>query len=102
MAIGAASSARRPDLARVFDGALFRLNAPESMLSDYTLLDISHFKPTLKVQLDGHDQTPVITGKSPSNRHEIFYFGESALSAIRIDDFKYRFNDQPGGWLGTR
>ncbi|MFJ2709736.1 arylsulfatase [Pseudomonas sp. NPDC087346] len=57
---------------------------------------------TYKVHLDGYDQTPMITGKGPSNRHEIFYFGESALGAIRIDDFKYRFIDQPGGWLGAK
>ncbi len=55
-----------------------------------------------KVYLDGYDQTNLITGKGPSNRHEIFYFGESSLGAIRIDDFKYRFIDQPGGWLGEK
>src|ERR1043165_2174353 len=55
-----------------------------------------------KVSLDGYDQTNMITGKGPSNRHEIFYFGESSLGAIRIDDFKYRFIDQPGGWLGEK
>src|SRR3981189_270027 len=44
----------------------------------------------------------VITGKGPSNRHEIFYFGESELGAVRIDDYKYRFIDQPGGWLGDK
>jgi arylsulfatase len=42
----------------------------------------------------------LITGKGPSNRHEIFYFTEGTLSAVRLDDFKYRFTDQPGGWLG--
>jgi arylsulfatase len=57
---------------------------------------------TYKVHLDGYDQTPMITGKGPSSRHEIFYFGESSLGAIRIDDFKYRFIDQPGGWLGAK
>jgi arylsulfatase len=57
---------------------------------------------TYKVHLDGYDQTNLITGKGPSNRHEIFYFGESALGAVRIDDFKYRFIDQPGGWLGEK
>ena len=56
---------------------------------------------TYKVHLDGYDQTDMITGKGPSNRHEIFYFGESTLGAVRIDDFKYRFIDQPGGWLGA-
>lgn len=55
---------------------------------------------TYKVHLDGFDQTDVITGKGPSKRHEIFYFTESTLSAVRVDDFKYRFTDQPNGWLG--
>jgi arylsulfatase len=53
-----------------------------------------------KVHLDGYDQTDLITGKGPSERHEIFYFTESTLSAVRLDDFKYRFTDQPNGWLG--
>ena len=55
-----------------------------------------------KVHLDGYNQIDLITGKGPSNRHEIFYFGESELGAVRIDDFKYRFIDQPGGWLGEK
>jgi arylsulfatase len=54
-----------------------------------------------KVHLDGYDQTDMLTGKGPSKRHEIFYFTESTLSAVRIDDFKYRFTDQPNGWLGA-
>ena len=45
-------------------------------------------------------RSDLITGKGPSKRHEIFYFTEGTLSAVRIDDFKYRFTDQPGGWLG--
>jgi arylsulfatase A-like enzyme len=53
-----------------------------------------------KVHLDGYDQTALITGKGPSARHEVLYFTEGTLSAVRIDDFKYRFTDQPGGWLG--
>jgi arylsulfatase len=57
---------------------------------------------TYKVYLDGYDQTNMITGKGPSNRHEIWYFGESELGAVRIDDYKYRFIDQPGGWLGDK
>ena len=57
---------------------------------------------TYKVYLDGYDQMDLITGKGPSNRHEIFYFGESTLGAVRIDDYKYRFIDQPGGWLGDK
>jgi arylsulfatase len=54
-----------------------------------------------KVHLDGYDQTDLITGKGPSKRHEIFYFTESTLGAVRIDDYKYRFTDQPNGWLGA-
>jgi arylsulfatase len=56
---------------------------------------------TYKVHLDGYDQTDLITGKGPSKRHEIFYLTESTLSAVRLDDFKYRFTDQPNGWLGA-
>ena len=55
---------------------------------------------TYKVHLDGYNQLDMITGKGPSKRHEIFYFAESTLGAVRIDDFKYRFIDQPNGWLG--
>jgi arylsulfatase A-like enzyme len=56
---------------------------------------------TYKVHLDGYDQTNLITGKGPSNRHEILYFTESKLGALRIDDYKYQFIDQPGGWMGN-
>jgi arylsulfatase A-like enzyme len=55
---------------------------------------------TFKVHLDGYDQLNLITDKGPSNRHEILYFAEGTLGAVRIDDYKYRFIDQPGGWLG--
>ena len=54
------------------------------------------------MHLDGYNQMDMITGKGPSNRHEIWYFGESELGAVRIDDYKYRFIDQPGGWLGDK
>jgi len=53
-----------------------------------------------KVHLDGHNQLDLLTGKGPSRRHEVFYFAEGTLGAVRIDDFKYRFIDQPSGWLG--
>lgn len=55
---------------------------------------------TYKVHLDGYDQTPMITGRGPSNRNEIFYFTQTQLAAVRIGDYKYRFLDQPNGWLG--
>ena len=53
-----------------------------------------------KVHLDGYDQTALLTGKGPSTRHEVLYFAEGTLGAVRIDDYKYRFIDQPDGWLG--
>ncbi len=57
---------------------------------------------TYKVHLDGYDQTDMITGKGPSHREEVWYFGESELGAVRIGDYKYRFIDQPQGWLGEK
>ncbi|MEP9390297.1 arylsulfatase [Mesorhizobium sp. KR9-304] len=57
---------------------------------------------TYKNHLDGYNQMDMITGKGPSARHEIFYFGESSLGAVRIDDFKYRFLEQPDGWIGGK
>jgi arylsulfatase len=54
-----------------------------------------------KVHLDGYNQMDLITGKGPSKRHEIFYLTEGTLSAVRIDDYKYRFTDQPNGWFGA-
>ncbi len=56
---------------------------------------------TFKVHLDGYDQTDLLMGKGPSKRHEVFYFTEGTLSAVRLDDYKYRFTDQPNGWLGA-
>ena len=56
---------------------------------------------TYKVHLDGYNQMDLITGKGPSARNEVFYFTESTLSAVRVKDFKYRFTDQPTGWLGS-
>src|SRR5208283_1491623 len=57
---------------------------------------------TFKNHLDSYNQMDLITGKGPSARHEVFYFTESNLAAVRIDDFKYQFIMQPGGWLGTK
>jgi arylsulfatase A-like enzyme len=57
---------------------------------------------TYKNHLDGYNQLALITGKGPSERHEIFYLGESTVGAVRIDDYKFRFIDQPAGWLGEK
>jgi len=44
----------------------------------------------------------LLTGKGPSARHELFYFGGPHLGAIRIDDFKFTFFQQPQGWPGPK
>ena len=46
---------------------------------------------TYKNHLDGYNQMDLLTGKGPSARHELFYFGGPKLGALRIDDFKFQF-----------
>ena len=72
-------------------------NITQELLKGKTIGD-----QTYKNHLDGYDQTAAITGKGPSARHEIFYLGESTVGAVRIDDYKFRFIDQPQGWLGEK
>jgi arylsulfatase len=55
-----------------------------------------------KNHLDGYDQTDLLTGKGPSKRHELFYFGGPLLGALRLDDFKFQFYQQPQGWPGPK
>jgi arylsulfatase len=55
---------------------------------------------TYTTHLDGYNQLDLITGNGSSKRKEVFYFAEKTLGAIRLGDYKYRFIDQPGGWLG--
>jgi arylsulfatase len=57
---------------------------------------------TYKNHLDGYDQMDVLLGKGPSQRHELFYFGGPTLGALRIDDFKFQFVQQPYGWPGEK
>ena len=55
---------------------------------------------TFKVHLDGYDQTDLITGTGPSKRHEVWYFAQTRLGAMRYDNYKYQFITQPEGWIG--
>ena len=71
-------------------------------ITDELLKGVDLGDRTYKNHLDGYDQMAAITGKGPSTRHEIFYLGESTVGAVRIDDYKYRFIDQPQGWLGAK
>ncbi len=57
---------------------------------------------TYKNHLDGYNQMALLEGKGPSVRHELFYFGGPHLGAIRIDDFKFQFFQQPYGWPGEK
>ena len=72
-------------------------NITEELLKGKTIGD-----RTYKNHLDGYNQMDAITGKGPSARHEIFYLGESTVGAVRVDDYKFRFIDQPAGWLGEK
>jgi arylsulfatase A-like enzyme len=76
--------------------------AGNSNITDQLLKGVKFGDRTYKNHLDGYDQTAMLTGKGPSNRHEIFYLGESTIGAVRVDDYKYRFIDQPQGWLGVK
>jgi arylsulfatase len=57
---------------------------------------------TYKNHLDGYNQMDLLLGKGPSARHELLYFGGPHLGAIRIDDFKFQFYQQPFGWPGEK
>ncbi|MGA7462868.1 MAG: arylsulfatase [Candidatus Korobacteraceae bacterium] len=72
-------------------------NINEELLKGKTIGD-----RTYKNHLDGYNQMAAITGQGKSARHEIFYLGESTVGAVRIDDYKYRFIDQPDGWVGQK
>ena len=55
-----------------------------------------------KNHLDGYDQMDLLTGKDVSKRHELFYFAGPQLGALRIDDMKFQFIQQPYGWPGEK
>ena len=57
---------------------------------------------TYKNHLDGYNQLDLLLGRGPSARHELFYFGGPTLGALRIDDFKFQFYQQPWGWPGEK
>jgi arylsulfatase A-like enzyme len=57
---------------------------------------------TYKNHLDGYNQMELLLCKGPSARHELFYFAGPKLGALRIDDFKFQFIEQPYGWPGEK
>ena len=71
-------------------------------ITDQLLKGVKLGDRTYKNHLDGYNQMDLLTGKGPSARHEVFYFGGPHLGAIRIDDFKFQFFQQPWGWPGEK
>jgi arylsulfatase A-like enzyme len=71
-------------------------------ITDQLLKGVQLGDRTYKNHLDGYNQMDLLTGKGPSARHELFYFGGPHLGAIRIDDFKFQFFQQPYGWPGEK
>ena len=76
--------------------------AGNSNITDQLLKGVQLGDRTYKNHLDGYNQMALLTGKGPSKRHDLLYFGGPKLGAIRIDDFKFQFFQQPYGWPGEK
>ena len=76
--------------------------AGNTNLTDDLLKGVTIEGRTYKNHLDGYNQLDLLLGKASSARHELFYFGGPKLGALRIDDFKYQFFQQPYGWPGEK
>src|SRR5262249_21810755 len=55
-----------------------------------------------KNHLDGYNQLAMLTGKGKSARREFFYFAGPKLGAVRLDEMKFTFIQQPQGWPGPK
>jgi arylsulfatase len=71
-------------------------------ITDQLLKGVTLQGRTYKNHLDGYDQMNLLLGKGPSVRHELFYFAGPKLGALRVDDFKFQFLQQPYGWPGEK
>ena len=71
-------------------------------ITDQLLKGVQLGDRTYKNHLDGYNQLALLEGKGPTARHELFYFGGAELGAVRVDNFKYQFYDQPLGWPGPK
>lgn len=71
-------------------------------IKDQLLKGVKLGDRSYKNHLDGYNQMDLLTGSGPSARHEVFYFGGPHLGALRIDDFKFQFFQQPFGWPGEK
>ena len=71
-------------------------------ITDQLLKGVKLGDRSYKNHLDGYNQLDLLEGQGPSKRHELFYFAGPMLGAIRLDDFKYQFLQQPYGWPGEK
>lgn len=71
-------------------------------ITDQLLKGVKLGDRTYKNHLDGYNQMDMLTGKGPSKRHELFYFGGAQLGAVRLDNFKFQFYQQLQGWTGPK
>jgi arylsulfatase len=76
--------------------------AGNANITDQLLKGVKLGENTYKNHLDGYDQMDLLLGKGQSARHELFYFAGPKLGALRVDDFKFQFIQQPYGWPGEK
>jgi arylsulfatase len=60
----------------------------QSQRHDQLLKGVKLGDRSYKNHLDGYDQTALLQGKGPSERHEFFYFAGPHLGAMRIGRFQ--------------
>jgi arylsulfatase len=71
-------------------------------ITDQLLKGVKLGDRSYKNHLDGFNQLDLLLGKGPSNRHELFYFSGPKLGAVRLDNMKFQFMQQPTGWPGPK
>jgi arylsulfatase len=76
--------------------------AGNSDITDQLLKGVTLDGRTYKNHLDGYNQLALLECRGPSARHELFYFSGAKLGAIRLDEFKFQFLQQPYGWPGEK
>lgn len=52
-----------------------------------------------KVHLDGYNQLDMLTAQGKTKRHEFFYYAETSLNAVRVDQWKTHLSVK-NSWLG--